>query len=52
VEGADNIMGDEYWEEFEDDEHLEEATKRIIMRLRKHEQISDAEEVFWLGFKA
>jgi hypothetical protein len=38
------------WDEFEDEEFIEDASEKVIRRLRRNDEISDEEEGFWLGF--
>ena len=43
-------MDEESWDEFGDEEFIEDSSERVIRRLRRDGEISDEEEGFWLGF--
>jgi hypothetical protein len=43
-------MDEEDWDEFDDEEFIEDPSERIIRRLRRNDEISDGEEGFWMGF--
>jgi len=44
-------MNEEEWDEFGDEEFIEDPSERVIRRLRRNHEISDEEEGFWLGFE-
>jgi hypothetical protein len=41
----------EDWDDYEDEEFVEDASEKVIKRLRKNDEITDEEEGFWLGFE-